>query len=98
MTIKEIEGFEYDEEEVKGVCRQHGGPLIDAPIFVHRLSLTAEERDSFDAGIWGVGYCPKGKHFLVWTLAEYPLRTGATPENPLGGNIIFPLDNFGKAE
>lgn len=96
MTIKEVEGFEYDEEEVKGVCPDDGGPIIDAPIYVHRLSLSNDEREAFDVGIWGVGYCPKVKHFVQWQLPDFEARPNASEENPLGQNIIYPLDKFGR--
>ena len=94
MVIKVVNDFTYDTEDVKGVCIEDGGPLVNTPVEIHNVEVTPEERADFDTGLWGIGYCPESRHFTTWVLPPFGNRANSSVKSPLGTKIKFALDKF----
>ena len=84
MSSVKIGRFTYDSEDARGLCPTHRTPIFNAPVALNNLNLTDQEKSDALAGLWGVAWCPVGKHYQDWTLPAFDRRTNATEDNPLG--------------
>ncbi len=92
MGVIKLNGFEYHPTDIRGTCKDHKTPLVNTPHILTSLDLTPALLKDAIAGMWGIGYCPIGKHFQIWYLPELPKRPNATEQNPLGYPLKINLD------
>ena len=90
----EAGGFKYDSEQVRGYCSKHAGPFINVPAVSKAIRMSTDDRALLEAGLWGIGYCPVGKHFEIWTASDAPPSGEHALLDYLRSNYKINLDNF----
>lgn len=58
MVLKRIGYTWYDTDDIIGRCPKCAGVMYDAPDLASLLTLTENEIETFESGLWTIGYCP----------------------------------------
>lgn len=84
----------YFKSQIRGECFDHSGPLYNSPQVLKGMKLSDELYTLAIAGIWGIGYCPTGRHYNYWTLPLYEYRINSTLPEYLQVNYKIAVDNL----
>lgn len=64
------------------------------PALFKEIRLSDEDRANVEAGLWGIGFCPDGRHFDVWQMSDTPPSGEFALADYLQRHHKINLDNF----